>query len=603
MTEFAHRPFKDIWVYDSEFYGADADIQRPICVVAKNVATGEVRRTWTEDKPSVPFPLTTPLFVAFAADAEIGTHLALGWNLPVNLLDLRLEFILRHNGLLEKGSVISLISVMRYYGLLTEDAAEAVEYKDMMRDRILQGPPYNDAEKAEILDYCQTDVEMTEQLLLKMYPWGPTGIDVEDRSLFLGRYAESVAYMNHNGIPIDHDLWKRLAENWEAMLEIIIAETDKEYGVYENSHFIERKFIEYLTRNNISWEIYGSLSNVKPRLDKDYFSERAQVYPQLNNLKELRKSIGKMRLTDLAVGTDGRNRAWLGPLGTITGRNAPKSGSFIFGMPKWMRSLIKPGPGRAVAYIDVEQEEYMIAAALSGDDRMEAAYNTGDPNEAMARMLGQMAPEIKKDSSDPKIVEKYKEIRKRFKRLTLAMNYSMGITAFAEGAGLTERDAREILRKHKRVYHKFWDFYQNSIDEGRLRGTMYTRLGWQWNSNAIGAKGDLESFRTLSNWKEQSHGADMMHYVSIMCMESGIRICAMIHDAALIESSAERIEEDVKLVQKYWEDAARLVIGKPVRSEVIIVKYPDRYVDEDGVAMWKTVLESLKKVEDARKAI
>ena len=31
----------------------------------------------------------------------------------------------------------------------------------------------------------------------------------------------------------------------------------------------------------------------------------------------------------------------------------------------WLRSLIKPGPGMAVAYIDYSSMEFLIAAALS----------------------------------------------------------------------------------------------------------------------------------------------------------------------------------------------------------------------------------------------
>ena len=43
-----------------------------------------------------PYPVGQDvLFVAFAAAAELEVHLALGWPLPCNVLDLRVEHIVR----------------------------------------------------------------------------------------------------------------------------------------------------------------------------------------------------------------------------------------------------------------------------------------------------------------------------------------------------------------------------------------------------------------------------------------------------------------------------------------------------------------------------
>ena len=85
-------------------------------------------------------------------------------------------------------------------------------------------------------------------------------------------------------------------------------------------------------------------------------------------LRELRTSLSQMRLNDLAVGPDGRNRALLSAFRSRTGRNQPSNSTFIFGPAVWLRGLIKPEPGNALAYIDWSQQEFGIAAALSGDD-------------------------------------------------------------------------------------------------------------------------------------------------------------------------------------------------------------------------------------------
>ena len=51
----------------------------------------------------------------------------------------------------------------------------------------------------------------------------------------------------------------------------------------------------------------------------------------------------------LLIGADGRNHAAVFPFGTKTSRNAPRGRAFLFTNPAWMRFLIRPEKGRAVA--------------------------------------------------------------------------------------------------------------------------------------------------------------------------------------------------------------------------------------------------------------
>ncbi len=73
-----------------------------------------------------------------------------------------------------------------------------------------------------------------------------------------------------------------------------------------------------------------------------------------------------MRLGDLAVGRDGRNRTELWAFGARTARNTPSSTRSVFGTSIWLRSLIKPAPGYGIALIDWASQEFGIAAVLSG---------------------------------------------------------------------------------------------------------------------------------------------------------------------------------------------------------------------------------------------
>src|SRR5207248_9344113 len=117
--------------------------------------------------------------------------------------------------------------------------------------------------------------------------------------------------------------------------------------------------------------------------------EMAKLYPaQVGPIRELRHVRGQFRLNNLAVGPDGRNRVLLSAFGSKTGRNQPSTSAFIFGPSCWLRSLIQPGPGRAIAYVDWSQQELAIAAALSHDPKMTEAYVSGDFYLTFARMAG-----------------------------------------------------------------------------------------------------------------------------------------------------------------------------------------------------------------------
>ena len=145
------------------------------------------------------------------------------------------------------------------------------------------------------------------------------------------------------------------------------------HGVYDGRSFRADRWARLLVRNDIPWP---TLESGQLDLSDDTFREMAKVHPLVSPYRELRSSLSDLRLNDLAVGRDDRNRTILSAFRARTGRNQPSNSKFIFGPSVWLRGLIKPPPGHGVAYIDWSQQEFGIAAALSGDANMQAAYRT-----------------------------------------------------------------------------------------------------------------------------------------------------------------------------------------------------------------------------------
>ena len=121
-----------------------------------------------------------------------------------------------------------------------------------------------------------------------------------------------------------------------------------------------------------------------------------------------------MRLfQDLTVGKDGRTRTPLWPFSAKTGRFAPSSSKYIFGNAVWLRGLIKPRKASALAYIDWSQQEFAIAAVLSADPVMQAAYNSGDAHMALAIQAGAAPPGATQET--------HPHVRALFKQCNLAI--------------------------------------------------------------------------------------------------------------------------------------------------------------------------------------
>jgi hypothetical protein len=181
--------------------------------------------------------------------------------------------------------------------------------------------------------------------------------------------------MEHTGTPIDVEMLAKIQARQNAIKDRLTAEVDKDFGVYENGSFRQHLFEHYLGRRGIAWP---RTATGKLETKDRTFQKMAKVYPELYPLRELKHFREELDLGVLSVGPDGRNRASLFPFQAKTGRNQPSTTRYIFGLPAWARGLIRPEPGTALAYIDYSQQEFGIAAALSGDEAMMRAYNEGD---------------------------------------------------------------------------------------------------------------------------------------------------------------------------------------------------------------------------------
>jgi DNA polymerase-1 len=420
--------FDEIWLIEFEYDRPSGECPNPKGMTAREYRSGRSLNLGTElrqwDEP--PFSVgENALFVAYDAPAALGCYLALGWQLPKAVLDLHAEFKCRTAGL---------------------DLEVEGELSDALAFFGVEAPQDNPL------------VKLFEALL----PEVSLG-----HALLRGRYTKAVTRMESVGVPIDVEAFDLLNQGWAGVKNELIAQVDKDFVVYSDGRLNPVRWAAWLNSKHIAWprEKNGYL-----RLDLDTFRDMADIHPDVGPVRELEATLTHLRNPRLAVGSDGRNRCPLRPFAAKTGRNQPRSSQFIFGHASWLRGLIKPAEGMALAYVDFCQQEFGIAAVLSGDEAMKAAYLSGDPYLEFAKQAKAIPPDGTKHS--------HRDFRERFKRSALGLQYGMTAKSLADWVKGSRREAQDLIETHKRTYPRYWRWSDKVRREASRLGFLQTAFGW-----------------------------------------------------------------------------------------------------------------------------
>ena len=219
-------PFARVILEDFEFISKPGERPDVVCMVFHDLSTGQTTRLWRDQLGEQPPYDTGPdtLVVSFVFNAEGACHLALGWPLPKNVLDLSAEFKCQVNGKGIPRKNQGLIGALQYFGL----SSIAPKRKDAMRDRILKGWPFTAEEREQILAYCAEDVEALRKLLFALLPKINLPI-----ALHRGEAVAALARSEHVGVPIDAEIFAQLADKttWREIRDSMVPLVDV-HGIY-----------------------------------------------------------------------------------------------------------------------------------------------------------------------------------------------------------------------------------------------------------------------------------------------------------------------------------------------------------------------------------
>src|SRR5262249_24904237 len=145
--------------------------------------------------------------------------------------------------------------------------------------------------------------------------------------------------------------------------------------------------------------------------------------------------------------------------------------------------------------------------------------------------------------------------REQFKVVSLGVLYGLTASSLARKLAVSEFRGRELLLLHKETFPDFWSWSEAVETEAMLGGTLRTVFGWPAKA------GPDANPRSLRNFLVQATGAEMLRLACCLATEADIDVCALVHDAMLIEGPVDGIDGEVVRAQAAMGRASEILLG------------------------------------------
>jgi len=586
LLNYLKQNFNHILIFDYEFQQLPGETPDVVCLTVKDLVTGRTEQQWLVGRGSrFPFPVANSLLVGHYVTAEASCYLKQEPELPKLWFDTYVEELKFYSGL--KNHKFGLIDCCNRYNI--ETISHVV--KDQKRKVVMDNyPNYTEAEKAEILEYNLSDVEVNEKLFLAILKKAEQEkVDYKtfiSQAIFHGRSKALCAKIYKNGIPINLKLHNDLETYYPDVRKAEMEELNKNLGIelYVDYKKKQSAFEELLKRENL-YNNWPKTETGKCKSDDKTFYRFQEVNEKIKLIRNAAFIIDAKKLKGVCLGKDGRSRTDLKMFGQITGRTNVSTKESPFGAPRRMRNLIGTVKNRYLIYCDWRSQEAVIQAQLSQDPKMLEAVGSGDAYMYTAIKVGAAPPGAKKKT--------HKKEREIYKQCFLALAYLQTAIGLKAKIKKTTSEAFYIHEQVTKLYKEYFKWIFGVIRESVLRGYFKTVYGWRFNLTS----NETVNKRTLANWPLQSHGSEILRVAIIKLDELGFEISMPVHDAVLLHMTRKNFKDmraEIKLVQKVMADSAAQVIGKKIPVDVKIIR-DQYYQDDDNQYLWDDLYSKILK--------
>ena len=584
IKDYVWDNFDHVVVYDYEFSQTAGNNPDPVCVTYKDLKTDKIVQQWLVGQDSVcPFPLSRTLFICHNAVAEVSCDIVRGFVKPKFIWDSFIEEKKMLNGKIKRG--FGLLDTCERYNI---KGVMSVAHKTLWRDTIINNyPNYTEDEKKGILSYNLEDVLTNEKLfyaqLEKLSYKNDDHHQIVSQAMFHGRSMGVCAQVEHNGIPVNLDLYNDLNDNYEEVKKLEIEELIKVFDCYNGDKFSNKKFAIAIEKEGLT-ERWPKTDKGRLKTDDRTIYRFADSCPAIQQYRSSKFIIESRKLKGYQIGKDGRSRTSLRMFGQITGRTNVSTAVNPFGAPRRMRTIIGTTKDKLIVYADWKSQESVIQAYLSKDTNMIAAVKSGDPYLHTAKLVNAVPQNATKKS--------HAKVREIYKQSFLAISYGQTPFGLKNKLGIPLANATFIHGAIINAYSVYQVWIQSLKDFAMQRGYFITKYGWKyWLSDR-----ELVNPRSLGNWPIQSHGSEIMRRAMIELDDAGFEISMTVHDAVLIHMDRKDFRVKVEAIQKIMSTAAKEIIGSEIAVDIKLITHS--YIQEgEHKTMWNKLYEKILLVK------
>ena len=221
--------------------------------------------------------------------------------------------------------------------------------------------------------------------------------------------------------------------------------------------------------------------------------------------------------------------------------------------------------GCVLVSLDYSQIELRLAAHMSGDKKMIAAFNNNaDIHTSTAAEINQVSPEA---------VDK--NMRREAKAINFGILYGQGPHGLSQTADIPYARAQEFIEQYFNVYKDIKNYIDKTVDDARRKGYTETLFGRRRPLPEIDSSVAMirkAAERMAVNTPLQGTAADMikaaMVEIADKVKDPDIRMILQVHDELVFEIKRGKEKDAVKKVKAIMENVIKLKV--PVIVDVSI---------------------------------
>ena len=361
-----------------------------------------------------------------------------------------------------------------------------------------------------------------------------------------------VTRMEINGARVDLDYSKRKYDELIAYTEQVKDWAAKQYGgVSITSNVQLVRLIEKLG---------GVITDITPSGQKSASKDQLKRLTIEGNpeVRSLAETVLKQRKADKLASTyfqnfmdkniDGILHPSVKTLGARTGRMSitdPALQTLPSGDSTVRRAFIPKDPDHVIISSDLDQVEFRLTAAMSGDEQLIGLFHQADATG------GDAFTEIMRDIYQDQTLTKADPRRKLVKGVVYGKLYGAGVAKMALTAGVPEEQMRPVVDAFDRSYPGVRDL-QKQIEDAGMRRLRSEGQGYVLTKTGRRLPCDDDRVYSLTNYLVQSSAAEVfkMNLMKLDMADLTELLIVPVHDEIVLQAPRTEAQEIMQVVKQ-----------------------------------------------------